>query len=88
MLCLQRRSKRYGAAIFRNFLQNSAFQPSRGRLLYIHHVGRSVGCRHILSPLLLPPHNLQFRSETKPIVYLGKVYDADSLLADVNNEND
>ena len=39
-------------------LQNSASPSSRGRLLYIHPVGcrlSVVGCRHVLSPLILPP---------------------------------
>ena len=40
-------------SMFDIILQNSAFQPSRGRLLYIHPVvGRR---RHVLSPLILPP---------------------------------
>ena len=42
-----------------SILQNSAFEPSRGRLLYIHPVGWlvgwSVGRRHVLLPLILPP---------------------------------
>ena len=36
-------------------------------------VGQSVG-RHVLSPLILPPENLQWRSETKSIVYLGNTF--------------
>ena len=40
----------YSYCIF--ILQNSAFQPLRGRLLYI----KVVGCRrHVLLPLILPP---------------------------------
>ena len=41
-------------SMFDIILQNSAFQPSRGRLLYIHPVvvGRR---RHVLLPLILPP---------------------------------
>ena len=41
-------------SMFDIILQNSAFQPSRGRLLYIHPVvGRRR--RHVLLPLILPP---------------------------------
>ena len=35
-------------------LQNSASPSSRGRLLYIHPLV-VVGCRNVLSPLILPP---------------------------------
>ena len=42
-------------SMFDIILQNSAFQPSRGRLLYIHPVV-IVGCRrHVLLPLIRPP---------------------------------
>ena len=41
-----------------------------------------------MSPLILPPQNLQLRSETQPIIYFEKVYVVDSVLANVDNDKD
>ena len=67
-------------------LQNSAIQPSKGRLLYIQLL-LLVGF-HILSQLILPLWNLQRRSKTWYMIYFGKVYDVDNPRAHVVNDKD
>ena len=45
---------------------------------------RLVGC-HVLSPLILSPWNLQWRSDIWATIYFGNLY-VDNLLAHVNND--
>ena len=67
--------------------QNSAFQPSRGRLLYIHY----SPCRSVVTIIYHQFYlHKTFNLGQKPnlLNIWGKVYDDDSLLAPVNNDKD